>query len=110
MPSGMHPWMQPARETRLWPHESGPIHRAYDALFDCRRHGWANLQSMHVNLPFGEDLTPDGEFARLHAAVRLVLPLLPALAASTPHHNGCHAGASVYMPAVASRAPAAHPS
>jgi hypothetical protein len=22
MPTGMHPWMEPGRETRLWPHES----------------------------------------------------------------------------------------
>ncbi len=84
MPTGMHPWMEPARETRLWPHETGPIYRAYDRLFDCRRHGFANLQSVHVNLPFsGED-----EFARLMAAVRIVLPLIPALAASTPIVEG----------------------
>lgn len=84
MPSGMHPWMDPRRETRLWPHDSGPIYRAYDALFDCRRHGWANLQSVHLNLPFADE----GEFARLMAAVRLVLPLIPALAASSPVVEG----------------------
>ncbi|MEZ6037838.1 MAG: glutamate-cysteine ligase family protein [Planctomycetota bacterium] len=80
MPGGMHPWMDPARETRLWPHESGAIYRAYDALYDCHRHGWANLQSMHINLPFADE----SEFARLMAAVRLVVPLIPALAASSP--------------------------
>ncbi|MBL8848918.1 MAG: hypothetical protein JNG89_04510, partial [Planctomycetaceae bacterium] len=47
-------------------------------------HGWANLQSMHINLPF----QGDEEFARLHAAVRLLLPLLPALAASSPVMDG----------------------
>lgn len=84
MPTGMHPWMDPTRETRLWPHETGPVYRAYDGLFDCHRHGWANLQSVHLNLPFsGED-----EFARLLAAVRIVLPLIPALAASTPIVEG----------------------
>jgi gamma-glutamyl:cysteine ligase YbdK (ATP-grasp superfamily) len=35
---------------------------------------------MHINLPF----QGDDELGRLHAAVRLVLPLLPALAASSP--------------------------
>ncbi|MDH4318069.1 MAG: glutamate-cysteine ligase family protein, partial [Desulfobulbaceae bacterium] len=30
----------------------------------------------------------DGEFAKLHAAIRLVLPILPALAASTPIMDG----------------------
>lgn len=84
MPSGMHPWMDPKRETGLWDGEHAEIYRAYDRLFDCRRHGWVNLQSMHVNLPFGDDQ----EFAQLHAAVRLALPILPALAASSPYAAG----------------------
>ncbi len=84
LPTGMHPWMIPRQETRLWPHRYTEIYRGYDRIFDCRRHGWANLQSMHVNLPFADD----DEFARLHAACRLVLPLLPALAASSPIADG----------------------
>lgn len=84
MPSGMHPWMQPASETRIWPHESAPIYRAYDALFDCHRHGWANLQSVHLNLPFADE----AEFGRVMAATRIVLPLIPALAASSPVVDG----------------------
>lgn len=84
MPSAMHPWMDPDRELRLWPHENNPIYSAFDRIFDCRGHGWANLQSMHINLPFADDR----EFARLHAAIRFVLPLLPALAASSPIVGG----------------------
>jgi carboxylate-amine ligase len=84
MPGSIHPWMDPRREARLWSHDYREVYEAYDRIFDCRRHGWANLQSMHVNLPFGSDL----EFARLHAAVRLVLPILPALAASSPIADG----------------------
>ncbi|MBX7168614.1 MAG: glutamate--cysteine ligase [Pirellulales bacterium] len=80
MPTAMHPWMDPWREMRLWPHEYNEVFAAFDRIFDCRGHGWANLQSVHLNLPFADD----AEFARLHAAVRLVLPLLPALAASSP--------------------------
>ena len=80
LPGGMHPWMDPAKETVLWPHDYGEVYRAYDRLFDCKRHGWANLQSNHVNLSFAGD----EEFGRLHAAVRLALPLVPALAASSP--------------------------
>ncbi|MEJ2699395.1 MAG: glutamate-cysteine ligase family protein [Desulfuromonadales bacterium] len=84
MPSAMHPWMDPCRETRLWPHDDSAIYQAYDRIFGCRGHGWANLQSVHLNLPFqGEE-----EFARLHAAVRLLLPILPALAASSPVIEG----------------------
>jgi carboxylate-amine ligase len=84
LPTGMHPWMDPRRETRLWPHAYSEVYRAYDRIFGCARHGYANLQSTHVNLPFADD----AEFARLHAAVRLVLPLAPALAASSPVLEG----------------------
>jgi gamma-glutamyl:cysteine ligase YbdK (ATP-grasp superfamily) len=84
MPSAMHPWMEPHAETRLWPHENNDIYRTFDRIFGCSGHGWANLQSTHVNLPFAGD----EEFGRLHAAVRLALPLIPALAASSPFHDG----------------------
>jgi carboxylate-amine ligase len=84
MPTAMHPWMDPSTETRLWPHECNEIYRAYDRIFGCRGHGWGNLQSTHINLPFAND----DEFGRLHAALRLVLPLLPALAASSPIIDG----------------------
>lgn len=84
LPTAMHPWMDPDRETLLWPHESSPIYEAYDRIFSCRGHGWSNLQSVHLNLPFAGD----EEFGRLHAATRIVLPLLPALAASSPVVGG----------------------
>ncbi len=84
LPGGMHPWMDPHAETRLWPHECNEIYRTYDRIFGCRGHGWGNLQSTHLNLPFsGEE-----QFGRLHAAIRVVLPLLPALTASSPVADG----------------------
>jgi len=88
MPSGMHPWMDPARETELWPHAYGEVYRTYDRIFGCHAHGYANLQSMHLNLSFGDD----AEFGRLHAACRVLLPLLPAMAASSPFADGAHSG------------------
>lgn len=84
LPTAMHPWMDPAREMQLWPHENSEVYQTFHRIFDCRGHGWANLQSMHLNLPF----EGDEEFGRLHAAVRAVLPLLPALAASSPIVEG----------------------
>ncbi|MBW8905939.1 MAG: glutamate--cysteine ligase [Betaproteobacteria bacterium] len=87
MPTAMHPWMDPARETHLWPHDND-IYRTYDRIFGCRAHGWANLQSVHINLPFADD----GEFARLHAAVRLALPIIPAIAAASPFADGTATG------------------
>lgn len=84
LPTAMHPWMDPHRETRLWPYGNKDIYETFDRIFDCRGHGWSNLQSTHINLPF----SGDSEFRRLHAAIRLVLPLLPALAASSPFLDG----------------------
>ncbi len=84
LPGAMHPWMDPDTETELWPHEYTEVYHTFDRIFGCSGHGWANLQSTHVNLPF----SGDEEFARLHAAVRLVLPLVPALAASSPFQDG----------------------
>lgn len=80
MPGAIHPWMDPFSEVRLWPHEYNPIYESYNRIFDCRGHGWANVQSTHLNLPF----YGDEDFEKLHAAIRLILPLIPALAASSP--------------------------
>lgn len=88
MPGPMHPWMDPLTEQRLWPHEQNEIYAAYHRIFNCCGHGWANLQSMHINLPFAND----GEFVRLHDAIRLALPLLPALAAASPYVDGKASG------------------
>jgi gamma-glutamyl:cysteine ligase YbdK (ATP-grasp superfamily) len=76
--------MDPTADLRIWPHEYNDVYRAFDRIFGCRGHGWANLQSTHINLPF----QGDEEFFRLHEAVRLVLPLIPALAASSPVLDG----------------------
>ena len=84
LPGAMHPTMDPATDTRVWPHAGNEIYGTYDRIFGCSGHGWANLQSAHLNLPFhGDD-----EFGRLHLAIRAVLPLLPALAASSPMMDG----------------------
>lgn len=90
MPTGMHPTMNPDAEMKLWPHDNSPVYDAFNRIFDCRGHGWANLQSCHLNLPFGDaDVEKDdGEFARLHAAIRALLPIMPALSASTPIMDG----------------------
>src|SRR5688572_22924494 len=78
--SGAHPFMDPYKEMCLWPHEYNQIYEAYNKIFDCRGHGWANLQSTHLNLPFAND----EEFGKLHAAIRVLLPIIPALSASSP--------------------------
>jgi gamma-glutamyl:cysteine ligase YbdK (ATP-grasp superfamily) len=84
LPSAMHPWMDPHREMVIWPHDYSVVYEAFNRVFDCRGHGWANLQAVHMNLPFADDR----EFARLHAAIRVLLPIMPALAASSPIIEG----------------------
>lgn len=88
LPTGAHPLMDPFTETRLWEHELREIYNLYNRIFDCRGHGWSNLQSTHINLPFAGDQ----EFKKLHAAIRLILPIIPALSASTPLLDGKYTG------------------
>ncbi len=84
LPTGAHPLMDPFKDTKLWPHEYNAVYEAYDRIFGCTGHGWSNLQSVHLNLPFAGD----EEFGRLHAAIRILLPVIPALTASTPIIDG----------------------
>ena len=84
LPSGSHPLMDPFTETKLWPHEHNDVYKSYDRIFGCKGHGWSNLQSVHLNLPF----SGDEEFGRLHSAIRLILPIIPALTASSPILDG----------------------
>ncbi len=84
LPGPMHPFFDPMTETKLWPHSNNVVYETYNRIFDCRGHGWSNLQSTHLNLPFANDT----EFARLHAAIRMILPILPALSAGSPVADG----------------------
>lgn len=84
MPTAMHPFMNTDTETKLWPHDNNEVYASYNQIFDCRGHGWSNVQSTHINLPF----KTDEEFVKLHAAIRVILPLVPALAASSPIYDG----------------------
>jgi gamma-glutamyl:cysteine ligase YbdK (ATP-grasp superfamily) len=81
LPTAMHPFFNPeAEEVALWPHDDATIYNTYNRIFNCHGHGWANLQSTHINLPFYDD----AEFASVHTAIRVVLPLIAPLAASSP--------------------------
>ncbi len=83
LPGGMHPWFRP-EHTRLWTRSNRPIYQTYSRLFDVRTHGWANVQAVHVNLPCGRD----EEAVAMMRAARLLVPYLPALAASSPMFEG----------------------
>jgi carboxylate-amine ligase len=76
--------MNPQTDTYLWEYGNREIYEAYDKIFDCKGHGWSNLQSVHINLPFFDD----SEFVKLHQSIRIILPLIPALSASSPFVEG----------------------
>ncbi len=81
--TAMHPFLNPDH-TSIWPHDYNEVYNLYNRIFNCKGHGWSNVQSSHLNLPFYDD----SEFERLHAAVRILLPILPALSASSPIVEG----------------------
>jgi hypothetical protein len=90
MPAAMHPWLDPV-DAKLWPHgTSRAVYETLDRIFSCKSHGWANQQSLTIELPFAGD----EQFARLHAAVRFLVPILPGLAASSPVVGGDRNGLS----------------
>ena len=76
--------MNPLKDTTLWKHSYSEVYELYNRIFDCKGHGWGNVQSTHINLPFYDDK----EFEKLHAAVRILLPLIPGLCASSPILEG----------------------
>ena len=84
LPTAAHPLMHPETEMQLWQHNYSKIYALYNRIFDCRGHGWSNVQSMHINLPF----SGDAEFEKLHAAIRILLPIIPGLSASSPIFEG----------------------
>jgi gamma-glutamyl:cysteine ligase YbdK (ATP-grasp superfamily) len=88
LPTASHPLMIPMTETELWKHSYSEVYELYNRIFNCQGHGWSNVQSTHINLPFFDDV----EFERLHAAIRIILPLIPGLCASSPVHEGKNTG------------------
>lgn len=88
LPGGAHPWMIPAQEVQLWPLDGADTAKACDRIFGCRTHGWSNAAGSHLQLHFHGER----EFTALHAAVRLLLPIIPALSASSPFLDGRSTG------------------
>ena len=84
LPTASHPLMNPLKDTQLWKHSYSEVYELYNRIFDCKGHGWSNVQSTHINLPFYDDR----EFEKLHAAIRVILPLIPGLCASSPVLEG----------------------
>jgi gamma-glutamyl:cysteine ligase YbdK (ATP-grasp superfamily) len=84
LPTGMHPLMSP-EDTELWSGAGRRVYETYASLFSIREHGWLNVQSCHVNLPDGRG---EDDAVDMHDACAMLLPYLPAIAASSPVVEG----------------------
>jgi len=81
--TGMHPLLR-LNQTRIWPHRHRQIYEAYGKIFSMKQHGWLNIQSYQLNLPYFNEQ----EGIQLHNALANVCAYLPAIAASSPIYEG----------------------
>jgi len=81
--TGMHPLLK-LKDTAIWPHYHRKIYREYAKIFNLHRHGWLNIQSFHLNLPYQKE--SDG--IQLHNLLANVCAYLPAISASSPIYEG----------------------
>lgn len=88
LPTAAHPLMHPDKHANAWAHSDEPKYQLYHRIFNCEGHGWNNVQHTRLRLPFKSD----DAFGRLHAAVRVLLPLIPAISASSPIVEGRASG------------------
>lgn len=88
LPSALHPLELPSSAAVQWAEQGSTLAHLRDALFDRGQAGMVYSSSARLFLPF----QGDEEFGRLHAAVRLMLPLVPALAAASPFAEGRRTG------------------
>lgn len=81
--TGMHPLMQ-LKDTRIWPHRHRKIYHEYGKIFDLNQHGWLNIQSFHLNLPY----LKEANGVLLHNLLANLCTYLPAISASSPIYEG----------------------
>jgi gamma-glutamyl:cysteine ligase YbdK (ATP-grasp superfamily) len=76
---GMHPILL-LDEVKVWSHRDRQIYAALSRIFNLNQHGWLNIQSFQLNLPFRNER----EAVRLYNTLANILPYLPAIASSSP--------------------------
>ncbi len=81
--TGMHPLLR-LNDTGVWHHYHRKIYREYGRIFNLNQHGWLNIQSFHLNLPYASE--KDG--VMLHNLLANLAAYLPAIAASSPIYEG----------------------
>jgi gamma-glutamyl:cysteine ligase YbdK (ATP-grasp superfamily) len=81
--TGMHPLLE-LKETAVWPHYHRKIYDEFAKIFNLNQHGWLNIQSFHLNLPYQKE--KDG--VQLHNLLANLCAYLPAITASSPLYEG----------------------
>ena len=81
--TGMHPLLK-LKDTAIWPHYHKKIYQEYAKIFNLNQHGWLNIQSFHLNLPFQKEA--DG--IKIHNLLANLSAYLPAISASSPIYDG----------------------
>ena len=81
--TGMHPLLR-LNETGVWPHRHRKIYQEYSKIFNLKQHGWLNIQSFHLNLPYSSEATG----VLMHNLLAGLCAYLPAISASSPVCEG----------------------
>jgi gamma-glutamyl:cysteine ligase YbdK (ATP-grasp superfamily) len=81
--TGMHPLLR-LEETGIWPHRHRQIYDAMSQIFNLKQHGWLNIQSYQLNVPFSNEK----DAVALNNVLAVLCAYLPAIAASSPIYEG----------------------
>jgi hypothetical protein len=81
--AGMHPLLK-LKETGVWPHRHKKIYEAYSKVFNLNQHGWLNIQSFQLNIPYSNQENA----ILLHNMLSEICAYLPAISASSPVYEG----------------------
>ena len=81
--TGMHPLLK-LEDTAIWTHYHRKIYLEYAKIFNLNQHGWLNIQSFHLNLPYQKEA--DG--IQTHNLLTNLCVYIPAITASSPIYEG----------------------
>lgn len=81
--TGMHPLLK-FSDTGIWSHYHKKIYNEYGKIFNLSQHGWLNIQSFHLNLPYRKE----DDATQIHNKLCNLCAYLPAITASSPFVEG----------------------
>jgi gamma-glutamyl:cysteine ligase YbdK (ATP-grasp superfamily) len=81
--TGMHPTLR-LEETAVWPHRHRQIYEAFSRIFNLKQHGWLNIQSFQLNLPYASE----EKAVLMHNLLANICAYIPAVSASSPIYEG----------------------